>query len=253
MNKQKNLRVVGLIPVRLNSSRLPRKALLPIKGMPMIAHTLYRAKMAKLLTEVYVCTDSYEIADVVLAHGGKIIMTRSDHANGTERIAEAAKSLNADLIIDIQGDEPLLDPEHIDAVINAHILNPQWDILLPSMPIQDPVSQHIVKVVHDNSFKVLFLSRSIIPNSFRSSAENAYLKHLSIISFRPSALEKFASLPMGKLECIEGIELMRALENGQVIGTKYLDGDSFSIDVQENYDHAISVIDKNIHTNKYLK
>ncbi len=228
------MKAIGLIPSRLNSTRLPSKALLPIDGLPLVVHTLKRAQLAKLLAEVYVCTDSDEIAKAVLDNGGKVLMTRPDHVNGTERIAEAAQQLDADYFVDIQGDEPLINPDHIDAVVEEHVRHPEWEILLPSLPISHPESLHVVKVVHDSSMRVIFLSRSVIPQPFRHRPAY-YLKHLSIISFRPAALQRFASLPPGELEIIEGIELLRAIENGLIVGTTLLDGNSFSVDVEEDY------------------
>ncbi len=228
------MKAIGLIPSRLNSTRLPSKALLPIDGLPLVVHTLKRAQLAKSLAEVYVCTDSDEIAKAVLDNGGKVLMTRPDHANGTERIAEAAQQLDADYFVDIQGDEPLINPDHIDAVVAEHVRHPEWEILLPSLPISHPESLHVVKVVHDSSMRVIFLSRSVIPQPFRHRPAY-YLKHLSIISFRPAALQRFASLPLGELEVIEGIELLRAIENGMIVGTTLLDGNSFSVDVEEDY------------------
>ena len=240
------MRAVGLIPSRLNSTRLPSKALLPIQGLPLIVHTFKRAQLAKSLEEVYVCTDSLEIAKVVLEHGGKVMMTSSEHSNGTERIAEAAKQLEADYFVDIQGDEPLINPDHIDATVAAHMEHPEWDILLPSMPISDPESIHIVKVVHDISMRVMFLSRSLIPKPFRHRPD-FYLKHLSIISFRQNALHRFSFLKPSPLEIIEGIELLRALEHNLIIGTTLLDGNSFSVDVEEDYVRAkIQMLDDNI-------
>ena len=239
-------RIIGLIPSRLNSTRLPSKALLPIHGLPLIVHTLKRSQLAKSLSDVYVCTDSDEIAKAVLDHGGKVIMTSSKHTNGTDRIAEAAQQLQADYFVDIQGDEPLINPDHIDEVVAEHVLNPEWDILLPSLPISHPESLHVVKVVHDVSMRVMFLSRSVIPQPFRHRPAY-YLKHLSIISFLPEALRRFSTLPLGELEVIEGIELLRALEHGMVIGTTLLDGNSFSVDVEEDYARAkIQMLDDEI-------
>jgi 3-deoxy-manno-octulosonate cytidylyltransferase (CMP-KDO synthetase) len=231
------MKVIGLIPSRLNSTRLPSKALLPIDGLPLIVHTLKRAQLAESLTDVYVCTDSNEIASVVLDNGGKVIMTDVDHINGTERIAQAAKKLEADYFVDIQGDEPLINPEHINAVVDGHIRHPDWEILLPSLPISQPESLHIVKVVHDSFMRVIFLSRSVIPQPFRHRPAY-YLKHLSIISFRPDSLQRFANFPPSEMEITEGIELLRAIENNLVIGTILLNGNSFSVDVEEDYVRA---------------
>ncbi len=231
------MRAIGLIPSRLKSTRLPSKALLLIDGIPVIIHTLKRAQLSKSLTDVYVCTDSEEISDAVRSCGGKVIMTEENHQNGTERIAEAAKELDADIFVDIQGDEPLVNPAHIDAVIAEHIRRPELDILVPSLPITHPENQHIVKIVHDKNLKVVFMSRSVIPNPFRIRP-SYFLKHLSVISFKPEALKQFSSLKPGELEKAESIELLRALENNMVVGTMILEGDSFSIDIKEDYTRA---------------
>jgi 3-deoxy-manno-octulosonate cytidylyltransferase (CMP-KDO synthetase) len=228
------MKIIGLIPTRLNSSRLPNKALLNIQGLPLIVHVLKRAMLSKLLDEVYVCTDSKEIAQVVEQHGGKKKITKNTHVNGTERIAEAAQTLDADFYVDIQGDEPLINPHDIDAVIEAHIKNPDWEILLPSQPITATSSPNIVKLVHSVNMRVMYLSRSLIPFNFRVGSEQ-YLKHLSIISFKPHALEKFSKLKQTQLEQIEDIELLRALEHNFYIGTIILKGNSFSIDVKDDY------------------
>jgi len=231
------MRAIGLIPSRLNSTRLPGKALLLIDGLPVVVHTLKRAQLAKSLMDVYVCTDSEEISDAVQSHGGKVIMTGESHQNGTERIAEAAQGLDADIFVDIQGDEPLVNPDHIDAVIDEHAEHSEWDILVPSLPITHPENRHIVKIVHDANYRIIFMSRSVIPQPF-SYRPNFFLKHLSVISFKTAALEQFISLKPGFLESIESIELLRAIENGMIIGTMILEGDSFSVDIKEDFARA---------------
>jgi 3-deoxy-D-manno-octulosonate cytidylyltransferase len=231
------MKTIGLIPSRLNSTRLPSKALLPIDGLPLIVHTMKRSALASSLDEVYVCTDSTAIAQVVKDHGGKVLMTSSHHVNGTERIAEAMKELNADYVIDIQGDEPLINPTHIDKVALEHQRHPEWEILVPSLPIAQPESPHLVKIVHDTNMRIVFMSRAVIPQSFRQRPP-FYLKHLSIVSFRPQALFRFAMLPPSPMETYESVELLRALENNIVIGTMLLEGSSFSVDVQDDYVRA---------------
>lgn len=232
------MRIVGLIPSRLGSTRLPAKALLMIDGLPLVIHTMKRAQLAKSLDKVYVCTDSEKIAEAVEKYGGKSIMTRKDHCNGTERIAEAAESMKADLFVDIQGDEPLLDPDHIDNVVAQHQKHLDWDIVLPSLPIDKPETQHICKVVHDVNFRILYLSRAVVPLPFKNRPE-FYLKHLSVISFKPEALQNYTKLKPSNLELAESIELLRAIENGMVVGTVLLKGDSFSVDIKQDFDKAI--------------
>jgi len=228
------MKTIGLIPCRLQSTRLPNKALLMIDGLPLIVHTLKRTQLAKSLDEVYVCTDAEEIATVVRSYGGNVMMTRSEHTNGTERIAEAAMSLEADLFVNVQGDEPLADPKHIDVVVAEHAKRPEWDIIVPSLPITHPENPHIVKIVHDVNYRIICMSRSVIPQPF-SHRPTYFLKHLSVISYKPEALQKFASLKPSHLQVCESIELLRALENDIVVGTILLEGDSISVDIREDY------------------
>jgi len=232
------MRAIGLIPSRLGSTRLPAKALLKIDGLPLVVHTMKRAQLAESLDEVYVCTDSEKIAEVVQEHGGKYIMTRADHRNGTERIAEAAKNLEADFFVDIQGDEPLLNPNHIDDIVGEHQNHLEWDVILPSLPIDKPETQHVCKVVHDVNFRILYLSRAVIPQPFKHRPDY-YLKHLSIISFKSQALQYYSTLQPSNLELAENIELLRAIENGMTVGTVHLKGDSFSVDIKQDFDKAV--------------
>tara|TARA_B100001123_G_C15296472_1_gene1019396 strand:+ start:706 stop:1461 length:756 start_codon:yes stop_codon:yes gene_type:complete len=229
-------RVLGLIPTRLGSKRLPAKALLPINNYPLIIHVYKRALLSKKLDDVVVCCDDKKIFKVVKSYGGKAILTSKRHSNGTERIAEGYKILKRkyDFILDIQGDEPLINPFQIDQVIKFHIKNSKTDIILPSLKIKSTNNENIVKVIKDKEKNVLYLSRSAIPYEFKKKNLHTQ-KHLSIISFKPNALFKFAKSKSTNLEKIEGIELLRALEIGLTIKSPELKGDSFSIDVKEDY------------------
>tara|TARA_B100000700_G_C14798696_1_gene739459 strand:+ start:117 stop:851 length:735 start_codon:yes stop_codon:yes gene_type:complete len=242
------MKVIGLIPARLNSTRLPRKPLLEIDGLPLIIHTLKRSMLAKKLDELAVCTDSKEIKTVVENYGGKCFLTSSNHVNGTDRIAEVAKKVNYDLIIDIQGDEPLLDFNHIDEVVDFHISNMKFDIIIPHLDFQSPESPNIVKLLIDKNNYIKYMSRAIIPYPFLKKPK-FYKKHLSIISFKSESLQRYASLKQSKLEKIESIELLRALENDFSLGSFGLSGDSFSIDVKEDFENALKVMPKD----KYRK
>ena len=243
-------RILGLIPTRLGSKRLPAKALLPINNFPLIVHVYKRALLSKQLDDVVVCCDDQKIFKVVKSYGGKVILTSKRHLNGTERIAEAYKILKKkyDLIIDIQGDEPLVNPLQIDQVIKFHIKNSKTDIILPSIKIKSTNNENIIKVIKDKKKNVLYLSRSTIPFGFRK--KNLYTqKHLSIISFKPNALIQFAKSKPTNLEKIEGVELLRALEIGLKIKSPELSGDSFSVDVKEDYFRAKIKIE----TDKFFK
>ena len=232
-------KIIGLIPSRLGSKRLPSKALLKINDFPLVVRVYKRALLAKKLSEVYVCCDDKKIFETVKNFGGKAIMTLKKHKNGTERIAEAYKILKKkyDLIIDIQGDEPLIDPIQINKVIDFHLKNPKTDIVVPSLKIGQTENQNIVKIVKDKNKNVLYFSRSTIPFNFENKKYSLF-KHLSIISFKPAALKKYVQSKQTYLEKIEGIELLRALEIGLNIKSPDFVGDSFSIDVKKDYAKA---------------
>lgn len=237
------LKVIGLIPTRLNSSRLPQKALLLIHKIPLVVHTYRRAKMSKKLDDLFICCDDKKIFQTVKKFGAKAIMTSKHHENGTERINEAYKKLKKkyDIIVDIQGDEPLISPFHIDQVINFHLKNLKSDIILPTLKIKVKNNTNIVKVIKNKQNLVMYLSRGNIPFEFKKRV-NYYDKHLSIVSFRPDSLEKFALSSKTTLEKIEDIELLRALEIGLKIKSLTLSGDSFSVDVPEDFEKASEVM-----------
>ncbi len=242
--------IIGLIPSRLNSKRLKKKPLLEINNLPIIVHTFKRACLAKKLDKIIVCTDSKEIRDIVKKNGGDCLLTSKKHKNGTERINEVAKKFKPKLIIDIQGDEPLLNPKHIDKVINFHLKNKKFDIILPTLKFKNPDTKNIVKVVSDKKNKVLYLSRSVIPYPYKIKPK-FYNKHLSIISFKPKALEKYCKSKETLNEKIEGIELLRALENNLSIGTFSLNSNTFSVDIKDDYLKAIEFFKKDKYRNAY--
>ena len=218
--------------------------------MPLVAHTFKRAKMSKLLDEVIVCTDSKKIGDVIKKYGGKFKLTSKKHKNGTERIAEVAKKLKkARLIIDIQGDEPLLNPNDIDDLIRFHKKNMKnFDIVVPCIKGSNLDSKNIVKVLFNNRGRVLYLSRSAVPFNFKNKEINLY-KHLSVISFKKESLIKFSKLKESKYEKIEGVELLRALENQIKVGTFVSKSNSFAVDVKSDLEKA-KIIMPNDHLRK---
>ncbi len=242
--------ILGLIPSRLNSSRLKEKPLLEIDGLPIIVHTLKRALLSKKLDKVIVCTDHKKIYDVVKDHGGDAMITSPKHINGTERIAEVSKKFKSKLIVDIQGDEPLVDPRDIDKVIDFHLRNNQFDIVVPSMITNNPERNSLVKVLFNEKGKVLYFSRASVPYNFKNK-KIEYFKDLSIVSFKRKALLEFSKFKIGKLEKIEGIELLRSLENNQLIGTFVSKSTSFSVDVNDDLLKAINAMPKNPIRKKY--
>ena len=250
----KKIRVIGLIPSRLKSTRLKNKPLLNLGSIPLVIHTYKRANLSKELDEVYICCDDNKIKKICQKYNAKYIMTSKKHINGTERIAEAYKKIKKkyDLIIDIQGDEPLIDPKNIDKVVIFHKKNLDSDIILPSLISKKKSSKNIVKVLINKNNQVMYLSRYNLPFNFKKK-NNFYLKHLSIISFKPEVLIKFSKSKATFAEKIEGVELLRALELGMKIKTTKLRGDSFSIDIKEQYIKAKKYILKDKYFIKYTK
>lgn len=246
------MKKIILIPTRINSTRLPAKALLEIEKKPIIVHTFKRAQMSKLADDIYVCTDSEKIIKVCKNYGAKFIKTKSSHKNGTERIAEAAKKLglkSQDIVIDVQGDEPLIDPVDIDKTIKFFLKN-NFDIVVPHINLNKRNNHNIVKILVDNKKNIKWMSRSDLPHFFKNN--NIILKkHLSIIVFKLNVLLKYSKLKMSYFEKIESIELLRAIENGMNLGSNKISSDSFSVDVIDDFRKAKAYLKKDKIKKKY--
>lgn len=237
--------IIALIPSRLTSKRLNKKPLLVIDGLPIIIHTLKRVLLSKKVDRTIVCTDSVEIKEVVEQHGGEAMLTSKRHRNGTERIAEVAKKFRkAKLIIDVQGDEPLVDPNDIDKVIAFHKRNSNFDIVLPVKITKNSDDKTLIKVVFSKKNKILYFSRAQIPYNYKNKRIK-YFKDLSVISFKPKALKTFSNLKPGNLEQTEGIELLRAIENDLSIGTFIAKGSSFGVNIKQDLLRAINEMPRN--------
>jgi len=232
-------KILALIPVRLKSKRLKEKALLKIGNIPMFVHVYKRTQFSKFVTDVFVCSDSKKIINEGKKYNVNFIEKKKKHENGTERIFEAYSKIKKSyhLVIDVQGDEPLIKPSHIDNIIKFHFKNPDADIILPTLKIRRNKNKNIVKCIKDKNKKILYLSRAEIPFEYKKK-NNFLYKHLSIISFKPNALKKFCKSRKTFIEKIEGIELIRALEIGLKIKSPNLQGDSFSVDVMRDYKQA---------------
>ena len=244
--------ILGLIPSRLNSKRLKHKPLLEIDGLPIIVHTFKIAMLSKKLDKVVVCADDQKIVNVVKKHGGEAILTSKKFRNGTERIAEVSKKFkNIKLVVDVQGDEPLVDPKDIDRVINFHLKNNKFDIVVPCMQADENfASRNLVKVVFSDSGRILYFSRAVVPFNFKNK-KIKYYRDLSIVSFIPKILIKYSKLKMGFLENVEGIELIRALENNISIGTFIAKNSGFAVDVNQDLMRAINVMPTDSIRKKY--
>jgi len=229
------MKKIILIPSRLKSTRLPSKALLEIEEIPIVIHTYKRACLSKLADDIFVCTDSKLIQDVCKKHNAKCILTNKKHNNGTERIFEVAKKLKLkknDIIIDVQGDEPLINPSAIDKTTKFFIKN-NFEIVVPHIKFSTKNKINIVKLLINKNKKIMWMTRSDCPSQYRKNY--IFNKHLSIIVFTFNSLSKYSELKMSKYEKVESIELLRAIENQMSLGSNQIKSDSFSIDILDDY------------------
>ena len=226
------MKVIGMIPVRLESSRLPKKALCDILGLPMVIHTLKRTQMAKTLDEVYVVTDSEVIKALVESHQGQVIMTSKVHQTGSDRLAEAAEYIEADIVVNIQGDEALVDPNHIDAGVKG-LINSKAKVSILLTQFSKKQSYGDIKAVVNLKNEIMYLSRNDIPSESRSPIEYS-LKAYHVVSFRKDFLIKYAKLKQTPLEKIEYNEYLRVLENGYTIQGVIVESDTVSVDTDED-------------------
>ncbi len=227
------LRVIGMIPARLSSTRLPEKALADICGLPMILHVYYRCLLSRALEAVYVATDSERIRDVVTAACGRVVMTGSHHRTGTDRIAEAAADIPCDIVVNIQGDEALVRPEHIEAGVAALVEDPTLNASLLVNPFRTAQSPSDIKVVVNEAMDVLYLSRSDIPSGARTPAPEM-LKAYHVVSFRKPFLLEYAQWPPGRLEQIEYNEYLRILERGHRLRAVQVESVAVSVDTMDD-------------------
>lgn len=230
------MKVIGMIPVRMESSRLPNKAIKDICGLPMIIHTLKRTQMAKSLDDVYVATDNEQIKELVESYGGKVIMTRSDHCTGSDRLAEAASKVDADIIVNVQGDEALVDPRHIDIGVEA-LKNSDAKVSILLTKFSKKNLPGDIKAVVNLKDEIMYISRNDIPSDARVKVQSM-LKAYHVVSFEKEFLLKYASLEQTPLEKIEFNEYLRILENGYKIQGAMVDSDSISVDTQSDLEHV---------------
>jgi 3-deoxy-manno-octulosonate cytidylyltransferase (CMP-KDO synthetase) len=229
---RKKLKVIGLIPARLQSTRLPEKALADICGIPMVVHTYLRSCYAELLDDVFVVTDNHRIRDAVLAVGGKVILSKREHDCGTNRIAEAAEDMDCDIVVNIQGDEPLVKPEHIDAIIRPLLEDESIVVSVGVTPYKKKNSKSDIKAVLDLKGDILYCSRNDLPSDARTPV-NTLLKMCFIVPCRRDFLLQYATWDQTPLEKVEFIEHLRILEHGVRMRAVHLDHAHISVDMPE--------------------
>jgi 3-deoxy-manno-octulosonate cytidylyltransferase (CMP-KDO synthetase) len=214
------VRVLACIPARYSSSRLPGKVLAKDTGKFLIQHTYERACLARLVEEVIIAADDERIVEAAKSFGAKCVMTSPEHKSGTDRIAEAAAGIDAEIIINVQGDEPEIDPANIDYLVELLFENPdcQMATLAAGFEKVEQISDpNIVKVIMDERGRAIYFSRSVIPYDREKGGVGEvgqYLRHLGIYAYRKKFLEKITTLPQSRLEKIEKLEQLRAIENG---------------------------------------
>jgi 3-deoxy-manno-octulosonate cytidylyltransferase (CMP-KDO synthetase) len=244
-----NPTVVIVIPARFGSTRLPGKPLVPLAGKPMIQHVYERAKMAARASRVIVATDDERIMKAVEAFGGEARMTRPDHRTGTERVAEVAFHEKGDVFVNVQGDEPLLDPVAVDTAVNSLLEEPAAAIATAATAIKTPadiMDPNVAKVVLDFEDNGLYFSRAPIPwvRDTAAKIQVRHLKHLGLYVFQRDALLEYPTLPQGELERIEQLEQLRWLENGWKIRVAEVEHDAVSVDVPEDVARVEKLLQK---------
>lgn len=235
---------IAIIPARYDSVRFPGKALADRTGMPLIQHVYEQARKPKLISRVIVATDDDRIRAAVQKFGGESVMTRRDHPNGTSRIAEAAAHLEAPIIVNVQGDEPEIEPSLIDLTIETLINHPDCPVGTLASPFasgEDPANPNIVKVAVDQANRALYFSRALIPfdrdrSEFSNLKSQWPLKHVGLYVYRREFLATYVALPPTPLEQIEKLEQLRILEHGHRIAVAIGEAHFHGIDTPEQYD-----------------
>ena len=236
-------RVLAIIPARWASSRFPGKPLANIVGMPMIQRVVKQAQKAKYITEVIVATDDSRIFDLVNKNGGIAIMTSTEHQSGTDRVAEVARDKDYDIVVNVQGDEPLIPPENIEKVVEPLIKDTSVSVTSLRILIQNPkdiFNKNITKVVVDKFDYALYFSKAPIPwerDTWSANVENVtnlssplWSKHIGLYAYRKKFLMEYSALPVSPLEKVEKLEQLRIMENGFSIKVLETNLDSIGVD-----------------------
>jgi 3-deoxy-manno-octulosonate cytidylyltransferase (CMP-KDO synthetase) len=245
-----NQRVLAVIPARFASTRFPGKVLAEIGGKPLVVHTYLRACEAALLSEIVVATDEPRVESALRAHRVPCVMTRSDHPSGTDRIAEVAEHKDARILVNIQGDEPLIDPSTIDETVRAILDNPDISMSTARRLIADPddaANPNVVKVVCDSRGRALYFSRHPIPY-IRDEADRVWRpechwQHIGLYAYRREFLLQFARWRPTPLEKLEKLEQLRALEHGcaiAVVETRY---ENIGVDTPEDLERVRALLE----------
>lgn len=237
------MKIIAVIPARYASTRFPAKLMQDLGGKTVILRTYESALATKLFDEVFVVTDSDLIFDEIINNGGKAIMSKKEHESGSDRIAEAVQNMDVDIVVNVQGDEPFIDRESLEKIIELYKKDTKKEIDLASLmreitdeeAIQNPNN---VKVITDQFGFALYFSRSVIPYPREKNVGVRYFQHIGVYAFRKQALMDFYSLPMKSLEASEKLEQLRYLEFGKKIRMIETSHIGIGIDTPEDLEKA---------------
>jgi 3-deoxy-manno-octulosonate cytidylyltransferase (CMP-KDO synthetase) len=252
------MNIVGIIPARMASTRFPNKPLASIMGMPMIGHVFLRSKMSKLLKSVYIATCDQEVIDYAVSIGAQAIMTKDTHERASDRTAEAMLKIEAetvtkvDIVVMIQGDEPMLHPEMIDKALEP-MLNSQEvnvaNLMTDLQTIEEENDPNEVKVVVDRFNNAIYFSREPIPSKRKGMADFKGLKQVCIIPFRRDFLLKFNEMEQTPLEIIESVDMLRLIENGYKVKMVYSNHDTYSVDTTRD----LKIVEEKLESDALMK
>ena len=234
-------KILGVIPARFASTRFPGKVLAQIAGKTMLQHVYQRASLATYLTSVIIATDDDRVFDAAKSFGARVRMTRSDHLSGTDRAAEVASAEDAEIVVNIQGDEPLICPAAIDAALLPLVHDPDLVMATLKKRIEDRreiTDPNVVKVVTNGSGDAIYFSRCAIPFERETSGKTPYFKHIGLYVYRRDFLLGYSALPVGPLETAEHLEQLRALENAFSIRVVETDYESLGVDTPQDLERV---------------
>jgi len=232
-----DIRVIGMLPARLHSSRLPEKALVDIEGLPMFVHTCKRAQLAESLDDVYLATDSEKIKEIAETYNIKVIMTGTHHKTGSDRLAEACQGVDCEIVVNVQADEPLVKPEHIDAIVKPLLEDRELQISVGVTPYKNKENDSDIKAVLDLEDNIMYCSRNDLPSDVRTTVD-VMLKMCFIVPFRKKFLIQFASWPSTPLENIEYNEYLRVLEHGVKLRGVIIEDAKISVDTPDDLEEV---------------
>ncbi len=255
------MNIIGIIPARLASSRFPNKPMADILGIPMIGHCYIRSKMCETLNEVYVATCDEEIFDYIESIGGKAIMTADTHERASDRTAEALEKIEqstgmkVDIVVMLQGDEPMVTPGMIEDAIKPLIEDPEIKIS-NLMAVMETVEEHEdpneVKVVVDKNNNALYFSREPIPSRKKGVTDVPMLKQVCVIPYERDFLLEYNSMEQTPLEIVESVDMMRILENGMQVKMIFTEENTYAVDTQADLDNVIDKIQDDILLKEYI-